>query len=544
MTREELIAAVERKRLVAAVEAKRAGANTPMPEEDAATAAMEWAATQGAAPKLPPATPESGFEDFGEGLGVSGLKTYYGIKDLVSDVDAEDKATLADWRADAAQSGWGTAGEVVGDVGQIIGTGGIGGAALKGGLKLAANAARVAKAPKPLRGGLVGARNLVTPFTADIGASAAVAGTQIPDAGEDRSDAAYGAAKDALVGGVLTKALNKGFQGIRKTPEAQEMLDHGIPLTPALASEGTGVRGVENVMQVLPFVAKGRDEARRKAQEQWSLKVMQTAAPSNVTLRGNARARAGQLKDGFKNAYSTAWGKAEKPHYLDIIDMQNVLKETGTFIGKDGEGALRKVSHDLKKLSKDFSPKAVKNLDHVLKKNIRSAARAGDSALEEGLNTVRVSLRNSLPADAQRGLKQLDQKYGAYLVVKKAGAKAKNTAGMFTPKQFMDSVGAVGGETRTFVGAAPLQRYADAAVDTVGRQEPAILPDLTKGVFARTPTHQGAMDFGGRLTLGETAGQKLGQRVIASPVADALRNVGLRGGPLNVAHEKTQQEQR
>jgi len=515
----------------------------PTPETASADAIMESAATQAAAPNLPPATPESGLEDFGEGLGVSGLKTYYGIKDLVSEVDDEDRATLADWREDASESGWGTAGEVVGDVGQIIGTGGVGGAAIKGGLKLASNVARNAKAPRQIRGGLVGARNLVTPFTADIGAAATIAGTQIPNAGEDRGDAAYGAAKDALVGGVLTKALNKGFHGIRKTPEAQEMLDHGIPLTPALASEGTGVRGMENVMQVLPILAKGRDEARRKAQEQWSLKVMQTAAPSNVTLRGNARARARQLKDGFNNAYTTAWGKAEKPHYLDIVDMQNVLAKTGTFIGKDGEGALRKVSHDLKKLSKDFSPKAVKNLDHVLKKNIRSAARAGDSALEEGLNTVRVSLRNTLPATAQRELKQLDQKYGAYLVVKKAGAKAKNTEGMFTSKQLMDSVGAVGGEARTFVGAAPLQKYADAAKKTVGREEPAILPDFTKGVFVRTPTHQGTMDFGGRLTLGETVGQKLGQKIIASPVADALRNAGLRGGPLNVGYEKTQKEQ-
>jgi hypothetical protein len=493
------------------------------------------------AASVAPQSPEPWYEDFGEGLGVSGLNTYYGAKSLVTDLDEEDNARLADWKQDAAQSGWGKGGEVVGDIAQIIGTGGFGGAAVKGGLKLAARQAAKKGGPRALRKALLGASKTVTPLTADIVASGGVAGLQLPEDGESRLDNAKSGAVDALTGGLMGKALVKSVKGVTKTREAQKLLDQGVPLTPAQASQGTGIQGIENAMQVIPVLSKGREVARGAAIKEWGQQAMQKAAPKGVKLRGNARARAGQLKDGYNKAYTDVWSAAQRPSVPQIMDMQNTLAQTGKFIGKDGEGALRKISFDLKKLSGDFSPSAVKTLDHTIKKQITKAGRAGDIDLQDGLEAVRRKLRDTLPPRAGDTLKELDGQYGKYLVVKKAGATAKSTSGEFTPQQFMQSVGTVGKETRTFVGDAPLQAYADKALKTVGRTEPAILQDIQKGIVARAPTHQPTMDLGGRMVLGETIGQKAATRAVESPVAKALRAGGVRGSLLNVAHEKSQE---
>ena len=69
--------------------------------------------------EMPERPEEAWYEDFGEGLAVSGMDTYYGIKDLVTDLDDEDRARLKDWKEDAAQSGWGTGGRVVGEMAQL-----------------------------------------------------------------------------------------------------------------------------------------------------------------------------------------------------------------------------------------------------------------------------------------------------------------------------------------------------------------------------------------------------------------------------------------
>ena len=117
--------------------------------------------------KPPSKEAEAWYEDFGEGLVTSLMKTGAGIKDLIVGLDEEDKALVADWAADAAESGWGKGGEVVGDIAQIALPAGV--------LVKAAKVAGMAKA---------GSRTL--PAIADIIASAGVAGIKAPTEDESR----------------------------------------------------------------------------------------------------------------------------------------------------------------------------------------------------------------------------------------------------------------------------------------------------------------------------------------------------------------------
>ena len=492
---------------------------------------------------------EPWYQDFGEGLGVSGLKTYTGVKDLFgtfspwgSGASPADNARLTDWKADAGQSGWGTGGEVVGDIAQIVGTGGIGGATTKGALNLSTKAAANQARRSALTRGLSQARKLRSPILKDVAATAAVGATQAPEAGETRMGNAVSDGQDALIGGLIGKGLTKAVRGINKTRAGQRALDAGDKLTPAMVSEGSGVQGVENLMQVLPALSIGRQQARDAATESWTKRVLQEAAPVGTKVTGTAKDRAIMLKDGYTKGYANAWGRAEKPSTAQVMGVQNTLKETGGFVDDAGKATLAKISRDLKNISgAKFNPEVLQNLDRSMKKQIATAARNGNAALEEGLNAAREGLRNTLPDVGKTELKALDNQYGKYLVVKKAGAAAADNKGNFTPQQLMNSVKTVGGETRTFTSQAPLQKLADEAMDTVGRTEPAILQDIQKGLIAKFPTHQPTMDLGGRLTMGETAPQKALGRVINSPIAEALRKAGVRGSMLNVADEKSEE---
>jgi hypothetical protein len=285
------------------------------------------------------------------------------------------------------------------------------------------------------------------------------------------------------------------------------------------------------MMQVVPGLSKGRKTLRDTAVDQWAKTVHNAAAPLGAKITATGREGAKQLKAAFDDAYSKVWGSATHPSNEAFVGMVDTLTETARYVGKDGEGPLRKIGSDLMKLSKDFDPKAIKTLDHTIKKQIRRAARAGDTALEEGLNALRKQLRATLPKGGQDAVSAVDSQYGKYLVVKKAGAKAKDAQGHFTPKQLMDSVGQVGGETRTFLGNAPLQDFADAAFQTVGRKDPNILLDAMKGLAVKFPSPTGLMKGAGDVMLGHSPLQKGLQRTV-NPVAEALRRKGVSGGTL------------
>ena len=101
---------------------------------------------------------EAFYQDFGEGIGASALETWEGGKDLLSKtglVDAPDESDLArlkDWQDDAGQSGWGTAGKIVGDIGQMAAGGGLIGAGLKAATKLPMAMRVATKVPNRLKG--------------------------------------------------------------------------------------------------------------------------------------------------------------------------------------------------------------------------------------------------------------------------------------------------------------------------------------------------------------------------------------------------------
>jgi hypothetical protein len=458
-------------------------------------------------------------EDFVEGLAVSGMNTYYGIKDLVSDLDDGDRANLREWQRDAGQSGAGTAGEIIGDVGQMAATGGGISAAVKGGLKLATKLfgrSGGAVANTAAQGG---------GLTKDLASVGAVEGVQLPDYGETRTGNAGSGMAFGLGGAGLAKAVKVAGTGINKSKAGQQLLDEGYPLTPAQAApEGTGIEGIENTLKLLPGTAKGALNAQNKAKDEVMYRLVGQMNPSRITLKGDMNNRMAQLKKAYDKEYGKVWDTAAKPTPDQFATLKMQLDDIARYTDPANEGSIKRLVISAAKLQDDFTSKGLKNLDHKVKK------MRGDYDLKQEFRAVSNTLRSTLPLKSQKKLDRVDKNYGGYLVGRRAVGKSNDTTGMFTPKEAWDSMKSVGGEGRNAVGASPLRGPIGRAVDTVGKKNEAFFPSWRKAVATKVPSPQPVMDYGGRAVLGETALQKLIAKKAeqANPITSVLRNLGAR----------------
>ena len=435
--------------------------------------------------------PEAWYQDFGEGVGSSVIDTFYGIKDIFTDLSDEEKATVEDWRADASESGWGTAGRVAGEIGQLALPGG---AALKG-VRATGKGLNLAKA-------------LNNP-AADIGLGALHAAATLPQEGESRFDNALLAAGGGVAGVGLAKTLGTLATGIKKSTQGQRMLDRGVPATPGKVSEHSLPQGLETAMSVLPVTAKGTKILREGAEESWNKISFNDVAPGGVDITLSGQAGMKQLKNAFNKAYDEAWDGVGRPSNEGFVGLIDQATDAGSQLPGNAEYVMRKLLKDTKKLSADFSPKGLKELDNQLRKKIEAAYDAKEVPLGEALKGMRETLRNSLDPEAMQKLRGVDQKYSNYLPLKYTAENAPALAreGAFSPKDLISGIKKAG-DGRQAYGSAPGQGNLNQAMATLGRPEKSPLIDMMKAISTNISSPVGVMEAAGKGLLGETKPQK------------------------------------
>ena len=457
------------------------------------------------------------YTDLGRGVGEATIRTVLGAGDLLGFEQGEtSKKAMQLMRDDVEGSGgWGTAGNVVGEIAQ-----------------LAVPAAGLAKAVKYLGQGVK------TLLAADIGLAAGYGATKLPNEGETRKGNAMLDATGALLGGgVFGPVLRKTVNGINVTESAKKLMDKGVYLTPDKASKSVFPRAAAYAMQVTPFMAKGVKEAGERSSDSWNKVLLNEAAPvKNITESGQEGIK--QLKAQFNDAYSTAWGKANKPStdsLLDIID-EGAIAESQ--LGGSSGLILKKILKDVANLDDNYTSGAVKELDNVFRKRIKAAGTRGDDALFDTLTSMRAKLRKAGGEDSVKALAAVDGKYGEFIAIRDAGAAVKSmkTGGIIDPDTLMTGVKSAGGKTRSATGDAPLNDFAQESIKTLGRKEPNPIIDLMKGLSVNTPNVL-PLQTAGQTILGKTAPQKLLQKGYNSPLADSLRNFGMRGSIAGTAYQ-------
>lgn len=449
------------------------------------------------------------------GMGLSAAETYQGARGLTPwPVPEEEEKALEMWRKDVKEAGgWATGGRVAGEMAQLAVPG--------------MGAAKLAKYGKAL------------PLAADVLATGAHGYIKAPKEGETRKEAALQEGGAALLGGALGGAVMKGLKGIKRLPEADELIKAGVKLTPGQAAEGGFARGMEYIGQFTPLLAKGTRKLKGEALESWNKKALQQAAPAGSTITETGTAGGQQLKRAYDDAYSEVWQKAGQPTSEGLDQILDTGFAGVDQLGRDSSRGVYQVMDDVVGLEQKFSPKRLKDLDNLLRKKIRGASSGSNPnpELAEVLGTMRQQLRGSVSDEAQALLKQTDAQYGKYLVVRKAGASAADEGGVFNPQQLMKSVKSVGQETRAFTGEAPLQDFALQGVKTLGRREPNPIVNFIKGVAVNVPSPTPVMRTTGRALLGETAPQKAVAGIV-DPLADALRRYGVSPATAAAAYEE------
>lgn len=445
---------------------------------------------------------EAWYEDFAEGLGVSGLKLLYGLQDLLPrGLSQEDKARLEDWKRDAGESGFGTAGEVIGDIAQFVAPG--------AGILKGAKGVNMLRAASPLvRSSAV--------LGAETGLAAGLAATRLPEDDETRAGNALTDAAFTVAGAGVGKVLEKGVRGLAKTKEAQKLLDEGVYLTPGRQAQSQFIQNIETAAEVTPVLARGTKRFRQEALDSWNKNVLQKAAPRGAAITDIGTEGGKQLKQAFEKGYSDAW-RGVKPIHAGIRErLANRIAAAKTRLGKKDSRVIDNVIKDLDEIS------SAKGLDDVLRREI-NAAGPRRRELRLALEKLRRDLRKIAPASNQKALRQMDDQYPAYLAAEDAIIRAKKTGGVFTPDQLMMSAGKIG-KKQAATGSAPLQDVAEAGLATVGKNVGGAPLDFFRRLAGAAPSPPFMREVGETL-MGNTRPQRALSAALDSPRAEALRYI-------------------
>lgn len=495
---------------------------------------------------------EPWYEDFGEGVGVSALELGYGIKDLAGMMTPENQATLDDWKQDAGESGWGTAGQVAGELGQLIVPGAV---ALKGvrAANLAGKAAKLAskmgKATKAGEKASTGIRMAGTApvIAAEMGVGAGHGALKLPGEGETRGENAGKEAIGALVGAGAGKALGKLVQGVSKSKSGKALMDKGIPLTPGQASDNPIIEGLETMFEWMPIAARGTKKIQNEGKEAWGNMILKDTVPKGYadTITESGRAGYKQVQTAFNDAYKKAWsGVDEVPQKVlaDVsksIDNLNPANPIGyaAKVNPTDELAFKKIKRAVDK-SRNLQAKNLvkadpRKIDRAIQKELSKAYKANNHGLATQLEALKAQYRGGLPGGVRKKLQKVDAHWDKKLTASEAVYAARKNKGVFTPTHLMNASGKVGGKDALNLGASPLFKGADEGMDTVEQLKGAEPFNWMRKIFSEFTPSPPFMRAAGRAILGDTAAQGALKKT-----PDALLDI-INGGRLGAAVQGT-----
>ena len=406
---------------------------------------------------------EPWYEDFGEGIGLSGLETYHGVRDLAGIPAENANAQLEDWRQDAGQSGWGTAGQVVGELGQIIAPGG---ALLK--------AAKVAGKTKNAMQAIEASKKAKALVTAGVDGviGTGLAATQAPDIGETRAGNAESAMYGAVGGELAGRVLSKTLRGINKSDAGQRLVDAGAYLTPGQASNNNILKTLQSIAEVTPILAPTVRKAEKRALRDSAELVYKSSAAPNKKVSQSGVVGIAELRKGFEEAYKDAWKGATAISNTARVRFVDVADAAKSRISEAQQKKLDNILTDFGELTTDITPEKFKALDNVLRKRINAAF--DDYDYQKILKELRVTLRDGAPSGVFDKLQAVDAQYGKYLVTKSAAQKSLKNRGEFTSKELINSLQSSGDAAGW--GQGPLQELVmDIAEISKSADDPAPL---------------------------------------------------------------------
>jgi hypothetical protein len=395
--------------------------------------------------------------------------------------------------------------------------------------------------------------------------SAALQGGIQGAATSDPGERGFNTGIGALTGGGLGASqtlVGKLVNGLKRTPDAQALLDKGISLTPGQMNPGGTWNQFENALEHAPVAGPLVKSARDNAEHQFQATAIGLgAAPGAPPLKpsGNIHDLLQQAYDSYQPLYDQAKGypvsaKILRTNGPDIPlsqSFQTAANAPG--VPKSLQGSENSWLQDrLTQLPKNPNSEDLLQLRSDIRQRARMANLKTDTDSGHVANInqraeqgVTAALNSQLPPQPLQALAQADSNYGNYKIIENAVAKSKDNLAGLTPQKLSQSIyessrdpayaRGAGGPlrdlaqqgTNVFQEVVPPNGKSVAAL-SLGAAGLALHPGLTGAAgsgmagLVLTPT-------GRALAAGQTAPQAAAQKLVAalrSSTPDYARNVG------------------
>ncbi len=473
--------------------------------------------------------------------------------------------------------GWGTAGDIAGEVGLTLVPGAKGMQAVQAGGRMLPRALGFIPSSTTgaaaISGGAINA--LTTPDDRVGGAIAGAAGGAIGD----------------VAGRALTKTLG-GMISNRVTPDARQLMDDGVFVPMWKGTDSSVVRGVSERAKVLPIAGDIIRGQERSAFDSFNKRLAEVATPPKPVLddAGNVlrwenspvKLSGSDAINGLRSRFNDAYDALYKGRGIPVDDVYtnqtaNILEGAKNYfpgIVNDVAAASKQVDDILRAGTETTTsaspilnqagqpfvntqlghattrPEAVKQAIDVLDTRIKSAYQSGDAEKAELLKDLRSSVEQlrmrGLPPEVANEAAEINKAYASFIQLQRANASlGAQKAGMVSPAQMLNSIKA-GDRTpnkSAFSGGNALNQAEVLRAERVLGNR---LPDVGPGTAEKLAPFIG---FGGPMILGDMGatallGTKTGQRFLMGDLpgqagirqygsqylVPALRNFGMSVG--------------
>jgi hypothetical protein len=368
-------------------------------------------------------------------------------------------------------------------------------------------------------------------------------------------------------GGVLSAS--------KVTPEAQQLIDAGIPVAPWKASDSGVYRTMAERLRAMPATSRVIKNAEVRGIQGFNRALVSQFTPPDLLLDGGqvigvkatttpvkaiGQEGLAELKGRFNMAYDKIYrGKSVPIDDVYVRQVDDLVKQTAAYYPEEAaalNGLVQKYQDKLfagvkesgivdesgKKIvtgREGVNANALKEAIADLQGDISRAYKAGKNQLAELLTDYSTELEmlrvRGLPPGSADALKQVNERYSGFLQYQKAmSGVSANKANMVTPSQMITAIKASDRSKNKAAfaqGKAPNQKFALNADSVLGSELPQIGPGTAEkllGLAALTSPLTLGADYLGALALGTRQGQALmlgqlpGQAGIRSGVRSAL----------------------
>lgn len=324
----------------------------------------------------------------------------------------------------------------------------------------------------------------------------AAQGALMADPGERGEGAFLGAGLGALLP-AAARGIGKVARGLKRTPEAEDLLRRGVDLTPGQMNPGGMLNQMEEAWQSVPGVGSVIKGARDHAQNTFQRATAETAAAPGTKIQlGEMSEMLDAAYQSFQPLYAAAKGfplrlVKGKPAIINATGTDTPLEDVFATIVKR-KTAPASARRQVATFLDDQLTKKYRGSDDLLelRSMIRNEARkirgnpnsnvdilARADLLDDADAAVTKALESQLPDDAMQALRTADSKYGLYKELETAVAGSRDMPGGLTPARLSQAVAGAnkGAAQGSYArgGGGDLRDLAAAGTATMNVRSPA-----------------------------------------------------------------------